>query len=101
MIFACRLICPFAQSFVETLTVVLPYYPTGTMERITKEGQVMSRSAPEKPIIFCHRLVKSCLVVKPSRQPDAHFARSVRHMPTVISILVPSDKNRPHCVLCR
>jgi len=28
------------QSFVESLTVVLPYYPTGTMERVTQEGQV-------------------------------------------------------------
>jgi ribose-phosphate pyrophosphokinase len=28
------------QSFVESLTVVLPYYPTGTMERVVREGQV-------------------------------------------------------------
>ena len=28
------------QSFVESLTVVLSYYPVGTMERVTKEGQV-------------------------------------------------------------
>jgi len=28
------------QSFVETLTVVLPFSPVGTMERVTKEGQV-------------------------------------------------------------
>eukprot|EP00607_Mallomonas_marina_P007918 CAMPEP_0182424404 /NCGR_PEP_ID=MMETSP1167-20130531/10626_1 /TAXON_ID=2988 /ORGANISM="Mallomonas Sp, Strain CCMP3275" /LENGTH=331 /DNA_ID=CAMNT_0024604211 /DNA_START=82 /DNA_END=1074 /DNA_ORIENTATION=- len=28
------------QSFVESLTVVLPFYPVGTMERVTKEGQV-------------------------------------------------------------
>lgn len=28
------------QSFVDSLTVVLPYYPTGTMERVTKEGEV-------------------------------------------------------------
>lgn len=28
------------QYFVESLTVVLPYYPTGTMERVVKEGQV-------------------------------------------------------------
>ncbi|CAM9850376.1 unnamed protein product [Ascophyllum nodosum] len=28
------------QYFVESLTVVLPYYPTGTMERVIKEGQV-------------------------------------------------------------
>uniref|UniRef100_A0A7S0U286 Phosphoribosyltransferase domain-containing protein n=1 Tax=Hemiselmis andersenii TaxID=464988 RepID=A0A7S0U286_HEMAN len=32
------------ESFVETLTVVLPYYPTGTMERVTKEGQVATAS---------------------------------------------------------
>ena len=28
------------QSFVKSLTVVLPYYPTGTMERVVTEGQV-------------------------------------------------------------
>ena len=28
------------QSFIESLTVVLPYYPVGTMERVTKEGTV-------------------------------------------------------------
>lgn len=28
------------QSFVESLTVILPYYPVGTMERVTKEGTV-------------------------------------------------------------
>jgi len=28
------------QSFVDSLTVVLPFYPVGTMERVIKEGQV-------------------------------------------------------------
>mmetsp|Transcript_9209 Transcript_9209/g.22599 ORF Transcript_9209/g.22599 Transcript_9209/m.22599 type:complete len:412 (-) Transcript_9209:1186-2421(-) len=28
------------QSFIESLTVVLPFSPVGTMERVTKEGQV-------------------------------------------------------------
>lgn len=28
------------QSFVKSLTVVLPFYPVGTMERIVREGQV-------------------------------------------------------------
>jgi phosphoribosylpyrophosphate synthetase len=28
------------ESFVESMTVVLPYYPTGTMERVVQEGQV-------------------------------------------------------------
>ncbi|KAJ1454777.1 phosphoribosyltransferase-like protein [Pelagophyceae sp. CCMP2097] len=28
------------QSFVESLTIVLPYYPTGTMERVITEGEV-------------------------------------------------------------
>jgi hypothetical protein len=28
------------QEFIESLTVVLPYYPVGTMERVTKEGTV-------------------------------------------------------------
>jgi len=32
------------ESFIETLTVALPYYPTGTMERVIKEGQVATAS---------------------------------------------------------
>lgn len=28
------------QSFIESLTIVLPFYPVGTMERVSKEGQV-------------------------------------------------------------
>ncbi|CAM9906217.1 unnamed protein product [Chrysoparadoxa australica] len=32
------------QGFIESLTVVLPYYPTGTMERVIKEGQVATAS---------------------------------------------------------
>ena len=28
------------QSFISSLTVVLPFYPVGTMERVIKEGQV-------------------------------------------------------------
>jgi len=28
------------QSFIESLTVVLPFYPVGTMERVIREGQV-------------------------------------------------------------
>eukprot|EP00977_Amphora_coffeiformis_P005510 scaffold1168_cov167-Amphora_coffeaeformis.AAC.43 len=33
------LIC-LLQSFIESLTVVLPFSPVGTMERVTREGQV-------------------------------------------------------------
>lgn len=29
-----------AESFVESLTILLPYYPTGTMERVLVEGEV-------------------------------------------------------------
>uniref|UniRef100_A0A7R9UGV9 Phosphoribosyltransferase domain-containing protein n=1 Tax=Pinguiococcus pyrenoidosus TaxID=172671 RepID=A0A7R9UGV9_9STRA len=32
------------ESFVESLTVVLPFYPVGTMERVTVEGQVATGS---------------------------------------------------------
>ena len=28
------------MSFVESLTIVLPFYPTGTMERVVTEGEV-------------------------------------------------------------
>jgi len=33
------LVC-LCESFVQSLTIVLPYYPVGTMERVTKEGVV-------------------------------------------------------------
>eukprot|EP00968_Pinguiococcus_pyrenoidosus_P019715 scaffold2177_cov272-Pinguiococcus_pyrenoidosus.AAC.8 len=37
------------QSFVESLTVVLPFYPVGQMERITKPGQVeMARQRQQR-----------------------------------------------------
>mmetsp|Transcript_58987 Transcript_58987/g.133580 ORF Transcript_58987/g.133580 Transcript_58987/m.133580 type:complete len:228 (+) Transcript_58987:102-785(+) len=32
------------ESFIESLTVVLPFYPTGTMERVVKEGQIATAS---------------------------------------------------------
>ena len=32
------------QSFIESLTVVLPYSPVGTMERVTEEGTVATAS---------------------------------------------------------
>ena len=45
LVFAQVMIC-LLQYFVESLTVVLPYYPTGTMERVVKEGQVrLARAA--------------------------------------------------------
>lgn len=28
------------QNFIRSLTIVLPYFPTGTMERVTREGEV-------------------------------------------------------------
>jgi len=35
-----------AEAFIESLTILLPYYPTGTMERVTKEGQVRCMQQP-------------------------------------------------------
>ncbi len=32
------------ESFVRTLTVFLPFYPHGTMERVVKEGQIATAS---------------------------------------------------------
>lgn len=32
------------ESFIESLTILLPFYPTGTMERVTKEGTVATAS---------------------------------------------------------
>lgn len=36
------------QSFIESLTVVLPYYPVGTMERVVTEGQVATAATYAK-----------------------------------------------------
>lgn len=33
------------QSFIESLTVVLPFYPVGTMERVIEEGQVATANS--------------------------------------------------------
>ena len=33
------------QSFIKSLTVVLPYYPVGTMERVIQEGQVATANS--------------------------------------------------------
>jgi len=33
------------QSFIESLTVVLPFYPVGTMERVIQEGQVATANS--------------------------------------------------------
>lgn len=36
------------QSFISSLTVVLPFYPVGTMERVIKEGQVATGTRKNK-----------------------------------------------------
>jgi phosphoribosylpyrophosphate synthetase len=41
------LVC-LCESFIESLTVVLPYYPVGTMERTTKEGVVATANTVAK-----------------------------------------------------
>ena len=33
------------QSFIKSLTVVLPFYPVGTMERVIREGQVATANS--------------------------------------------------------
>eukprot|EP01038_Epipyxis_sp_PR26KG_P008996 gene8996-12136_t len=48
-------------SFIDSLTVVLPYYPVGTMERVTQEGQVATASTYAQ--LFSH--LPSC--GKPTR----------------------------------
>ena len=43
------------QSFIESLTVVLPFSPVGTMERVTQEGQVATAGTyahSESVIVF-------------------------------------------------
>lgn len=32
------------ESFIESMTILLPFYPMGTMERVLKEGQVATAS---------------------------------------------------------
>ena len=39
------------QSFIESLTVVLPFYPVATMERVLKEGQVATANTTAQ--LFC------------------------------------------------
>jgi hypothetical protein len=45
------------QSFIESLTVVLPFSPVGTMERVIREGQVATAAtyAHSKSMKFIHR----------------------------------------------
>ena len=35
--------------FVSSFTLVLPFFPTGTMERVTKEGVVATARSPTNP----------------------------------------------------
>jgi phosphoribosylpyrophosphate synthetase len=39
------------QSFIESLTIVLPYYPVGTMERVVQEGTVRSADSFRPPYL--------------------------------------------------
>jgi len=39
------------QSFIESLTVVLPFYPVATMERVLKEGQIATANTTAQ--LFC------------------------------------------------
>jgi len=39
------------QSFIESLTIVLPFYPTATMERVTKEGIIATANTVAQ--LFC------------------------------------------------
>lgn len=41
------LVC-IAESFIESLTIVLPYFPTGTMERVLVEGEVATANTLSK-----------------------------------------------------
>jgi len=40
------------ESFVKSLTVVLPFFPTGTMERVVREGDVATANTMAK--MFSH-----------------------------------------------
>jgi len=41
-----------SESFCDTMTILLPFYPTGTMERVTKEGTVATANTMAK--MFSH-----------------------------------------------
>ena len=49
------------QSFIESLTVVLPFSPVGTMERVTTEGQVATAATYAHSKSASHS-VKKCLL---------------------------------------
>ena len=49
------------ESFIESMTIVLPFYPTGTMERVVKEGVVATAATLAR--LFSH--LPSC--GRPSR----------------------------------
>ena len=50
------------QSFIESLTVVLPFSPVGTMERVTKEGQVATAATyAHSEFIFFYKSIRNSI----------------------------------------
>ena len=82
------------QSFIKSLTVVLAFYPVGTMERVVKEGQVATANTyaqlfsalpscgrPTRLIIYdLHTLQNRC--AKRAREARARSARAKRGSPS-------------------
>ena len=53
------------ESFIQSLTVVLPFYPYGTMERVIKEGQIATANTMAK--LFSK--LPPCAVLHPLHAP--------------------------------
>jgi len=41
-------LCALCESFIRTMTILLPFYPTATMERVTEEGSVATANCTAK-----------------------------------------------------
>jgi ribose-phosphate pyrophosphokinase len=97
------------QSFIKSLTVVLPYYPVGTMERVIQEGQVATANTYAQ--MFSN--LPSC--GKPTRLIiyDLHTLQNrfylhnnaVASLQTSIPLLLKTlttqtDSNSPHTINC-
>lgn len=87
------------QSFVDSLTVVLPFYPVGTMERVTQEGQVATANTYAQ--MFSH--LPSCgrptrLIVYDLHTLQNRFylhGNAVASLQTSIPLLIQRLKSSP------
>ena len=84
------------QSFIESLTIVLPFYPTGTMERVTTEGEIATANTYAQ-LFSClpscgrpTRLVVYCAVTKLHGAFTVHFLCAQRVARVLLNISAKS-----------